>query len=77
MLTDVENLEVVFRLQGLPSPIHWKARTVHLTTLVHGVGYGAAFTPDPSPELEEQRQHLQTFTESRLADMLRWDEAQE
>jgi len=41
------------------------------------VGYGAVFTPDESPDLMEQRDALQAFTEDRLADMLRWDEAEE
>ena len=77
MLTDVETLEVVFKLPGDPRTIQWNARTVHLTSLVHSVGYGAAFTPAESPDLAEQRQELQAFTEDRLADMLRWDEGEE
>lgn len=77
MLTDVDSMEVVFKLHGAPSPIQWNARTVHLTTLVHGVGYGAVFTPVESQVLAEQRRELQTYTENRLADMLRWDKAEE
>ncbi len=77
MLTDVKELDVAFKLPGTPTPIRWKARRMHITTLVHGVGFGTHFIPEQTPELSAQRQQLQNFTETRLADMLRWDQAEE
>ena len=77
MLNEIENLVAAFTLPGSATPIVWNARTVHLSPLVHGVGYGATFAPDESIEFEEERQVLQTFIEARLADMSRWDETKE
>jgi PilZ domain len=75
MLEEVEDLTCTFNLPKSDEPFCWQAQALHLSSLAHGVLFGAVFLIPDEPEANAQRQLLADYCGDRMADMARWDTA--